>query len=243
LARPDGSVVHDQLVLVVGGTRGTGLLAVQRLVRDGIAVRVMARDTDRVRARLRGSCDVVAGDITKPHTLPSAIDRATHILFTAGIRSGRPATERRIRTTEFDGVRNTLDAARAAGFNGRFVYMTSSGVGTPSLAATLLNVYKGNTLIWRYRAEEVIRASGIDYAVVRAGVLLNRPGGRRAIVVTQTPLPLSIRYRIARADVADALVCARDHPRASRASFDVVWGAGPRTTEWPALLDSLASAR
>jgi uncharacterized protein YbjT (DUF2867 family) len=237
------SARSEQLVLVIGGTRGTGLLVAERLLRNGTPVRVMARNAAQARLRLDASCDIVAGDLTQPRTLPRSLGGVTHIVFTAGIRSGRPATERQILTTEYDGMRHTLEAARHAGFSGRFVYMTSSGVGTSSWAATFLNLYKGNTLVWRLRAEEVIRASGFDYAVVRAGVLLNRAGGKRAIVVSQEQLPLSIRYRIARADVADALVSALDHPRASRATFDVVWGSGPRSVGWPALLDRLTPDR
>ena len=58
-------------------------------------------------------------------------------------------------------------------------------------------------------------------------------------MVTQRPLPLSIRDRIARADVADVFVAALDHPRAVRATFEVVWGDGPPRDSLPALLDQL----
>lgn len=226
-------------VLVIGGTRGTGHLIAQLLERQGIAVRVLARDPERARTRLGPTIQVVASDITRLGTLPPAIAGATHIVFTAGCRSGRPATEASIRSTEFDGVVNTLRAAREAGFSGRFLYMTASGVTSWSIAAKMLNLYKGNTLVWRRRAEIEIRSSAADYTIIRAGVLLNKPGGQRAIVLTQDPLPLSIRYRIARADVAEAFVAALDHPRASRATFEVVWGDGPRVELWPGLLGRL----
>ena len=103
----------------------------------------------------------------------------------------------------------------------------------------LLNLYKGNTLVWRERAEHEIRGSGLEYTIIRAGILLNRAAGQHALVVTQRPLPLSIRYRIARADVADVFVAALGHPRAVRATFEVVWGDGPPRDSLPALLDQL----
>ena len=227
------------VVLVIGGTRGTGRLIAHLLERQGITVRVLARDPERARTRLGPTIEVIAGDITRTETLPRAIAGATHIVFTAGCRSGRPATETEIRSTEFGGVVNTLQAAREEGFRGRFLYMTSSGVTSRSLAAVMLNLYKGNTLVWRRRAEIEIRNSAVDYTIIRAGVLLNQPGGQRAIVLTQDPLPLSIHYRIARADVAEAFVAALDHPRASHATFDVVWGDGPRGEPWPGLLARL----
>src|SRR5690606_23530004 len=117
---------------------------------------------------------------------------AEHIVFTAGIHSGRPARERDVRATEYESVLNTLDAAREAGFGGRFLYMTSSGGEVGSAAARGLNAFKGNTLVWRRRAEEAIRASGRSYTIIRAGFLLRGPGGRRALALSQRPLPLSL---------------------------------------------------
>jgi uncharacterized protein YbjT (DUF2867 family) len=227
------------VILVIGGTRGTGFLIAQLLERQGASVRVLARNAERARTRLGPTFDVVAGDITRSETLPAAIAGARHIVFTAGCRSGRPATEANIRSTEFGGVVNTLHAARDAGFRGRLLYMTSSGVMSQSFATVCLNLYKGNTLVWRRRAETAIRGSGLDYTIIRAGFLLNRPGGQHQVVVSQEPLPLSIRYRIARADVAEAFVAALDHPAASRATFEVVWGTGPSREPWTALLGSL----
>jgi len=224
---------------MIGGTRGTGLLIAQRLQRQGVPVRILARNRVSAQARLGPTFHVIAGDITQQDTIPPAFEGATHVVFTAGCRSGRFTTERHIRETEYGGVVNTLAAAQQVGFAGRFLYMTASGVTSRSWATVLLNLYKGNTLVWRERAEHAIRGSGLEYTVIRAGILLNRPGGQRAIVVTQRPLPLSIRYRIARADVADVFVAALGHSRANRATFEVVWGDGPPRDSLPVLLDQL----
>lgn len=229
----------NRRVLVIGGSRGTGLLIAQRLMQDGVAVRVLARNSIEARERLGPSCEIVAGDLTQPHTLPRPIEDVTHVVFTAGRRSGRPTSEKHIRETEYLGVVNTLAAARQVGFKARFLYMTSSGVTSRSFAAWALNVYKGNTLLWRLRAEDAIRDADLDYTIIRAGFLLNRPGGRRAIRITQDELPLSLRYRIARADVAETFVAALGHPRANRTTFQVVWGDGPRRESLPAVLERL----
>ena len=229
----------NQTILLVGGTRGTGLLIAQLLPGMGHRVRALARNPVRAAARLGSAVEVIAGDVTKADTLPPAVRGATHIIFTAGVRSGRLARETLVKATEYQGVLNTLATARTARFGGRFLYMTSLGVTTPSLSAALLNFLKGNTLAWRRRAEAEIRASGLDYTIIRAGFLLNRPGGRRAVEVSQRALPLAPRYRIARADVAAAFVEALEHPRASRATFEVVWGRGHQREDWNALLGRL----
>jgi uncharacterized protein YbjT (DUF2867 family) len=229
-----------QPILVIGGTRGTGQLIAQRLRGLGAPVRVLARDPGHALQGFPAPVEVVRGDLTEPATLLPALTGASHLVFTAGCRSGRPAGQARIRATEYQGVLNTLDAMRRTGFAGRFLYMTASGVARRSLAAVLLNLYKGNTLVWRLQAETAIRASGVAYTIIRAGVLLNRPGGKHGIQLTQAALPLSIRYRIARADVAEAFVAALDHPRTVRTTFEIAWGPENRGKPWPALLDQLA---
>ena len=231
----------QQPVLVIGGTRGTGLLIARLLHQQGAPVRVLARDPARARRVLDSSIAILTGDLTEPQTLLPAIAGARHLVFTAGCRSGYPVRESSIKATEYDGVLNTLAAARRHGFTGRFLYMTASGLLTPSFMTRALNAWKGNTLVWRRRAEHAIRRSGLDYTVVRTGMLVNRPAGRYRIEITQTPLALSVRHRIARADVARVFVAALEHPQASRATFEVVRGSPGQPTPLAGLLEALAS--
>ena len=229
-------------VLVIGGTRATGLHAVRALRRRGVLVRVLARDPKVAAIRIGVGIDVdlIQGNLTRKETLYAAVRGASHLIFTAGVRSGRFARESVVKATEFNGVLNTIDAAHACGFTGRFVYMTSIGVRRRSLFAWCLNIWKGNTLHWRRRAEAAIRDSGLDYAVVRAAFLLNRPADQRAICVRQGDAPLTLTEAIARADVAEALVEAVFNPRASRATFEVTWDRGPRQpASWSELLSGL----
>jgi NAD(P)-dependent dehydrogenase (short-subunit alcohol dehydrogenase family) len=60
-------------VLVIGGTRGTGLLVAELLARQGTRVRVLARDRVGAAARLDHTIEIVPGDITQPATLPPAV--------------------------------------------------------------------------------------------------------------------------------------------------------------------------
>jgi hypothetical protein len=59
--------------------------------------------------------------------------------------------------------------------------------------------------------------------------------------VTQQPLPLSLRYRIARADVAQVFLSALEHPSAKRATFEAIWGRRGQPEAWSGLLDRLQS--
>ena len=229
----------NQTILLVGGTRGTGLLIAKLLKEGGHWTRALARNPARAAACLGSAAEIIAGDITIANTLPAAVRGADHIIFTAGVRSGRPAREELVRTTEYQGVLNLLAAAHQASFGGRFLYMTSIGVARSSLAANLLNLVKRNTLVWRGRAEDEIRRSGLPYTVIRAGFLTNARGGTRAIEVSQRNYPLSLQYRIARADVADVFVQALRHPSTVRTTFEVVWGKAARRPAWDVLLGGL----
>src|SRR5205809_2550748 len=123
-------------VLVIGATRGTGLLIANLLVQRGYRVRAVARNEGEAKRKLAAQVEVVAADVTKPDTVRVAVKDVDHIIFTAGVTK-RPAGEQIVIATEYDGVRNTLAAGEQAGLGGRFLYMTSIGVARSSLAATL----------------------------------------------------------------------------------------------------------
>jgi uncharacterized protein YbjT (DUF2867 family) len=232
--------MSDGVVLIMGGTRSTGLQAARALLRRSVPVRILARDPGAALKRIGPQAEIVPGDITKMDTLVPAFDGVSHLIFTAGVRSGRLARESVVRATEYEGVLNTLEAARSRSFSGRFVYMTSIGIARKSLFVLGLNIWKGNTIHWRRRAEDAIRSSGFDYTVVRAAFLLNRPPDRRAICIRQAESPLTLHECIARADVAEALVAAVYHPDASHATFEIKWDRGPRQeASWAELLNGL----
>lgn len=230
-------------VLIIGATRATGMHAAHALRRRGVDVRILARDPEAAAARLGPGFDIVLGDLTRPETIGPALDGVQHVMFTAGVRSGRFARQSVVKATEYEGVVHTIEAARARSLTGRFVYMTAIGVRRHSLFATMLNIWKGNTLVWRGRAEVAIRGSGLDYVIVRAAFLLNRAPNVRAIDVSQGEAPLRLPEAIARADVGEALAEAVFHPRASRATFELKWGRGPRQGAWSELLAGLEPDR
>lgn len=226
-------------ILVIGGTRGVGLIIVQRLLAEGCRVRVLARNPRRAAEVIGGPVEIVRGDLTEPASLAQPVRDIGHIIFTAGVHSGRIARESLVKATDHDGVIATINAARQAGFGGRFIYLNSIGVTRSSVAAVLLNLLKRNTLVWRRRLESAIRKSGLDYTIIRVGFLLDRPAGTRRVKVTQDDIPLAPGNRIARADAAEAFLQALRHPQASRATFEVVWDQGAGPTDWKSLLGQL----
>jgi uncharacterized protein YbjT (DUF2867 family) len=135
--------VSDKPVLLIGATRSTGLLAARILRQRKIPVRILPRNPAAARETIGRDVEIVLGDVTKKDTLVSAFHGVSHVVFTAGVRSGRFVREAVVKATEYDGVLNTIAAAHVQDFRGRFVYMTSIGVTRRSMFASALNVWKG----------------------------------------------------------------------------------------------------
>src|SRR5262245_4238026 len=88
-------------VLVIGGTRGTGLLIARLLAKRGDAVRVLARNPTRAKGVLPGGVDIVGGDVTNAETLRSPMEAprtlcsppgAAAVVRSASEKSARPNT-------------------------------------------------------------------------------------------------------------------------------------------------------
>jgi uncharacterized protein YbjT (DUF2867 family) len=229
-------------VLVVGATRGTGAEIVTRLLRDGFSVRALARDPRKARGVLSDNVEIVEGDVTRPETLRPAMLGVRHVIFTAGVTK-RPASERSIIAVEYDGVKNTLAAAKEAGVAGRFLYMTALGITRHSVESIFLNLIKGRTLVWRRRAEDEIRRSGLDYTIIRCGVLRNAPAGRHAIEISQRDSAMALWRRIGRADAAEVFAQALRYSETRNTTFDAIWSGGRGPTDWATLFSRLRGDR
>lgn len=224
-------------VLVIGATRGTGKAIVARLVREGVAVRALARNAPAARAVLSSSVEIVDGDVTKVETLHAALVGAAHVIFTAGVTK-RPASERSVIAVEYHGVTNTLAAAKATGFAGRFLYMTAMGITRHSIESIGLNFIKGNTLKWRRRAEEEIRRSGVNYTIIRCGTLTSGDG-THAVELSQREHRMSLFRRIGRDAAAEVFVEALRRSAAQRTTFEASWSSRRESEPWDILFSRL----
>jgi len=188
-------------VLVVGGTRATGLEIVKLLHARGQAVTVMARHSSDIAVLEKLGVLVVRADALQAAEVRAALSpgRYRAVISTLGT-SGKEAVH-----PDFEGNRNLIDAAVAAGIL-RFVLVTTIGAGdssdTPPLIAKLL--YKDRMAL-KTRAEDHLKASGLAYTIIRPGALLDKEPSGKA-VLSEDPETFSW---IARADlgqlVADAL--------------------------------------
>jgi uncharacterized protein YbjT (DUF2867 family) len=112
-------------------------------------------------------------------------------------------------------------------------------VNRSSALTWLLNRVKGNTLRWRRQVEALVRESGLDYTIVRAGILLNAPSGTHPLEVTQGDRKLTFGTRVARSDVADLFVALIRAERPRRSTVEVIWGRHDSPMAWRTAIGAL----
>ncbi len=202
-------------IVVIGGTRGTGTLVVEALLRRGMPVRLLARNEKKARALFGDRVEHVTVDLAAPGTaLESGLRGAGCIVFTAGVPPGF-ASEALLRAVDFGGVEATVQAALKTGFKGRIVYLTTMGVHERSWLVGVLDVVKWNILRWRAAAERTLQDSGLDAVVVRAGLLTNGAAGA-PLDLKKGDRAVSLATRVSRADVAEVLLAALTAPVLAR---------------------------
>jgi uncharacterized protein YbjT (DUF2867 family) len=222
---------QDELVLVAGATGGTGRHVVAQLIEQGYGVRALVRDAGSAREKLGAEVPLVAGDVTDPESLAQAFDGVTRVISAigAGEKEGANSPE----FVDYGGNNNLVDAAVEAGVR-QFVLTSSMGV---THEEHVLNRIFGNVLIWKLKAEDYLRASGIPYTIVRPGGLHDKPGGEQQIVFEQADEVKVVA--ISRADVAAVLVAALAYPEAQGKTFAVFTVKQPPTEDWQTMFAAL----
>lgn len=202
-------------VLVIGSTRGTGRLLVDRLVADGHEVRAMVRDPEQADGRRTAGADPVVGDLEGD--LDAAFDDVDAVAFCAGSGSstGPDATLR----VDLHGAVRTIDLAVERGI-GRYVMLSSMAADDPLRGPEAIRHY----LAAKHAADRILLASGLDATVVRPGGLTDdEPTGR---VELGRPR-LERRGTIPRADVAAVMARCLEDRSSVGATFEVLSGDTP----------------
>jgi len=173
------SAQNAGVVLVTGATGRVGRYLIRELDAAGWTVRAMTRDVVAARARLGTQYQWVSADIRNPATLPAAVNGADYVVAAAGavVPSGPNGPEQ----VDYEGNRNLIDAAVEAGVR-QFIFISSIGV---TQRFHLLNLTFGNVLHWKWKAEQHLRASGLNYTIIRPGGLRPGPAGTEGVRLDQ----------------------------------------------------------
>jgi uncharacterized protein YbjT (DUF2867 family) len=146
--------------LVVGASGQVGSAVVRQLAGRGVPVRAFVRsDSRRDFLRELPDVEVVIGDLLEPATVRSAVQGCRHVIATAnGVTPRKRADHGRV---ERVGYPTLIDAAREAGIE-RFVYLSQ-----PMAEGGGLAMQRDKRAV-----ETALRASGLDFAVVRPGAFM-----------------------------------------------------------------------
>ena len=186
-------------ILIVGATRGIGRQLLEQALASGHAVTAMARNPQRLatqQERLR----VIKGDILDSDSVALAMAGQDAVCCTIGVKAPWP------RVTVFsEGTKNLLQAMKLTGIK-RLICVTGIGAGDSKGHGGFLYDRIFSPLLLRTvyadkdRQESLIKASDVDWTIVRPGFLTNGPLTKDYRMLTD--LTGVTAGRISRADVA-----------------------------------------
>jgi len=173
-------------ILVTGASGHVGHAVLEQLLAAGAEVRASSRDPRA--AHLPAGVPVVAADLTRPETLPTALDGVARVFLYA----------------QPEGIDGFVQAARAAGVE-QVVFLSSSSVVEPGAAT--------DPIAQRHRAvEQALERSGLAWTFVRPGAFatnaLSWARPIRAEGVVRLPHPRAESAPIHEADIAAVAVAA-----------------------------------
>jgi len=198
---------------VFGATGGIGTEVVRQALAAGHEVVAVVRDPARLAVPAGAGLGVVTADVMDPAQIGPAVKGADAVVSALGPRPGGPTT------VLADSARSILAALGQTGV-GRLVVVSASGAfiepGEPFvtrvLVKPLLQRILRDSMTDTQRMEAEIRASGTDWTLMRPPQLTSRPGrGRYRRMIDR-----NVGRRIARADVADAILAVLADPATIR---------------------------
>ena len=184
-------------LIVFGATGKTGQHVWQNALDRGHDVTAVARSPHKIE-RIAG-VRVVQGDVMDATAVAGAVAGHDAVIVALGSKNLRD------RTTLTTGTRNVVEGMTRHGVE-RLVVLSAAGVGeswgqVPMLSRVMFSTLLRNILADHTAQEALVRASPIDWTVVRAAILHDGPATNN-VTATNT----GRMGRIARADLAAFLV-------------------------------------
>lgn len=162
--------MKKEKILVSGGTGFLGRAMTQKLLQKGKEVRILTRSQAKAKELFKTSVEITEGEITKPETLPKALEGISVVIQCAQF-PGHPVENPKKGWTYFEidalGTENLAKASKQAGVN-HFIYI--SGAGTNSKA-------KEPWFKAKWYAEQAIHGAGLPATILRPPLIYG-PGDR-----------------------------------------------------------------
>ncbi len=194
------------MVAVAGAHGNIAMRLIGLLTAGGEQVVGLIRNPDHADEVSRQGADPVVCDLehAEVEEIEAAIGGANVVVFAAGAGPGSGA-ERKL-SMDRDGAIKLLEAASAAGAQ-RYVIVSAVGAEGPPPGDEVFNVY----LRAKAEADEAVKASHLNWTIVRPGRLTDEPGAGLVRLAVDP-----FRGEIPRDDVAAVLARVVSDSRATR---------------------------
>ena len=201
---------EKQNILIAGANGTTGRIIVE-LLKDSDSYRpiAMVRKQEQKNHFEQENVTAVVADLEKD--LSHAVKNVDKVIFAAGSRG------KNVIGVDQDGAKRLIDAAKDAIIK-KFVMLSTMGADNPSVSEEM-----GDYLKAKQNADEHLKASGLDYTIIRPGSLTNEEGTGKI----QLREKLENHGSITRADVAKTLVEVLESDVMQNQVFEILAGETP----------------
>ena len=200
----------EKNVLVAGANGTTGRIII-KLLKESENYRpiAMVRKQEQKDHFEKENVSAVLGDLEKD--LNHAVKNIDKVIFAAGSKG------KNVIGVDQEGAKRLTDAAKDAGAT-KFVMLSSMGADKPSLREDLEEYLRA-----KQNADDHLKASGMDYTIVRPGALTDDEGTGNI----QLKEKLEKQGSIPRADVAQTLVEVLEDDVKQNQVFEILSGEVP----------------
>jgi len=204
-------------VAIAGGHGQIALRLANVLSRRGDEVVALIRNPDHSDDVRKAGARPAVVDLehASEDDVAHAIAGCDAVVFAAG--AGPGSGPQRKETMDYGGAVKLIAAAKQAGIS-RYVIVSSMGANPDARGDDTFSVY----LRAKGRADDAVRASGLDATVVRPGGLTNDAGTGRVKLGESVS-----RGQVPRDDVAAVLVAVLDSPSTIGRTVDLIGGDTP----------------
>jgi cytosine deaminase len=210
--------------VAIAGGHGKIALRLTRLLRDnGDEVISLIRNADHSAdvEEAGGEPRVLDLEAVEEGEVAEAIRGADAVVFAAGAGPGSGSARKW--TMDYGGAVKLMGAAEAEGIS-RYVIVSSMGADPELEGQDTFSVYQRA----KGQADAELQASGLEYTIVRPGLLTDEPGSGHIRVTDE-------RGEISRDDVASVLDVVLHNPATTGWTFGVIAGDTP-VGELPSLM-------
>lgn len=154
-------------VALFGGTGFVGSYLVDALVAAGHTPRLLVRSGSEGKVRQAERCEIVPGKIGEPQAVAACLEGADAAIYNIGLIREFPKQGMTWEAMHYAGAAAAIDAAAGSGVR-RFVLMSANGAKPEGTG------YQST----KFRAEQHLAGSGLDWTVFRPSVMFGDPRGQ-----------------------------------------------------------------